>query len=202
MENLKAITLDPKKSVLFLVDYQAKMFWGAESHDKTYIKNNVMALAKGTAILGVPAVLTTISAKSNGDFLPEIVSMFPKNKIIDRKMPSFDALEDSEIFDALRKTKRKQVVVSGLWTSMCMTLTALRCLREGYEVFGVMDTTGSESLPAYNMAVKRMVQAGVVPVTWMQVVSEWMHDWKNPKAGELYSDFYSAYSGYFGQKAP
>lgn len=201
MEN-KAITLDPKKSVVLLVDYQAKMFWGVESHSRTYIKENVMALSKGAQILGVPMVLTSISAKSNGDFLPEIVAMFPKNKIIDRKMPSFDALEDKELFDEVKKTKRKQILVSGLWTSMCMALTALRLLREGYEVFGIMDTTGSENIHAYDMAVKRMVQAGVVPVTWMQVVSEWMHDWKNPKAGQLYSDVYAAYSGYFGQKSP
>lgn len=198
----KAVTLNPKECVLFLVDYQAKMFWGVESHSRTYIKENVMALSKGLSILGVPAVLTTISAKLNGDFLPEIVKMYPKNKILDRKMPSFDALEDKELMAMLKQTKRKQVIIAGLWTSMCMTLTALRLIREGYEVFGVMDATGSENLHAYEMAVKRMTQAGVVPVTWMQVVSELMHDWRNPKAGELYTDVYSAFSGYFGQKSP
>ncbi|MHB8104944.1 MAG: isochorismatase family protein [Dehalococcoidales bacterium] len=202
MENKFTETLDDKNSVLLLVDYQARMFWGAPANDSTYVKNNVMALAKGAEILGVPAVLTTINAKGNGDFLPEIVAMFPKNPIIDRKVPAFDAFEDKDVFDAVKKTGRKQLVISGLWTSMCMALTALRGLREGFNVFGVMDTASSESVDAHKMAIKRMVQAGVVPCTWMQVISEWMHSWQNPKSGELYTKVYSAYNGYFGQKRP
>jgi nicotinamidase-related amidase len=195
-------SLEAKNSVLLLVDYQARMFWGAISSDPTYVKNNVMALAKGAQILSVPAVLTTIGAKNNGAFLPEIVEMFPDTPVIDRKIPSFDAFEDKEVFDAVKKTGRKQLVLSGLWTSMCMALTALRGLREGFNVFGVMDAASSESLDAHNMAVQRMVQAGVVPCTWMQVISEWMHSWQNPKASELYTKVYGAYNGYFGQKRP
>lgn len=202
MDNKFTETLEPKNSVLLLVDYQARMFWGASSNDPTYVKNNVMALAKGAEILEVPTVLTTIGAKNNGEFLPEIVEMFPGSPVIDRKIPSFDAFEDKEVLNAVRKTGRKQLVLSGLWTSMCMALTALRGLREGFNVFGVMDTASSESVDAHQMAIKRMIQAGVVPCTWMQVVSEWMHSWQNPKAGDLYAKVYSAYNGYFGQKRP
>ena len=194
--------LDVKSSVLLLVDYQARMFWGAPANDSTYVKNNVMALAKGAAVLGVPTVLTTIGAKNNGDFLPEIVEMFPSTPVIDRKLPSFDAFEDKDVFDAVKKTTRKQLVVCGLWTSMCMSFTALRGIREGFNVFGVMDAASSESVDAHKMAIARMIQAGVVPCTWMQVISEWMHDWQNPKSGELYTKVYSAYNGYFGQKRP
>ncbi len=202
MDNKFQESLEAKTSVLLLVDYQAKMFWGASSKDPTYVKNNVTALAKGAQILGVPTVLTTIGAKNNGEFLPEIVEMFPDSPVIDRAVRSFDALEDKPVFDAVKKSGRKQLVISGLWTSMCMALTALRALREGYNVFGVMDASSSESVDAYNMAVKRMIQAGVVPCTWMQVISEWMHSWQNPKAGELYMKVYSTYNGYFGQKQP
>ena len=202
MDNRFARPLDPNSSVLLLVDYQARMFWGATSHDPTYVKNNVMALAKGAQILGIPTVLTTIGAKNNGAFLPEIVDMFPSVQVIDRKVPTFDAFEDREVLDAVRKTGRKQLVLSGLWTSMCMALTALRGLREGFDVFGVTDAAASESLDAHNMAVQRMIQAGVVPCTWMQTISEWMYSWQNPKSGELYTNVYSAYNGYFGQKRP
>jgi nicotinamidase-related amidase len=195
-------SLEAKSSVLLLVDYQARMFWGAISNDPTYVKNNVMALAKGAQILGVPTVLTTIGAKNNGPFLPEIVEMFPDSPVIDRKIPSFDALEDKPVFDAVKKSGRKQLVISGLWTSMCMAITALRGLREGFNVFGVMDAASSESVYAHNMAVQRMIQAGVVPCTWMQVISEWMHSWQNPKSGDLYAKVYSAYNGFFGQKQP
>jgi nicotinamidase-related amidase len=202
MENQFTQPLEAKKSVLLLVDYQARMFWGAISNDPTYVKNNVMALAKGAEILEVPVVLTTIGAKNNGDFLPEIVAMFPNTPVIDRKIPSFDAFEDKDVLNAVRKTGREQLVLSGLWTSMCMALTALRGLREGFSVYGVMDAASSESKDAHNMAIKRMVQAGVVPCTWMQVISEWMHGWNNPKSGELYTKVYSAFNGYFGQKRP
>jgi nicotinamidase-related amidase len=195
-------SLEAKNSVLLLVDYQARMFWGASAKDPTYVKNNVMALAQGARILGVPTVLTTIGARNNGEFLPEIVAMLPDTPAIDRKIPSFDAFEDKDVFDAVKKTGRKQLVISGLWTSMCMAFTALRGLREGFNVFGVMDAASSETIDAHNMAIKRMVQAGVVPCTWMQVVSEWMHSWQNPKAGELITKVYGAYNGYFGQKRP
>ena len=202
MDNKLSKSLEAHSSVLLLVDYQARMFWGAISHDPTYVKNNVMALSKGAEILGIPTVLTTIGAKNNGAFLPEIVEMFPDVPVIDRKVPSFDAFEDKEVLDAVKKTGRKQLVISGLWTSMCMAITALRGLREGFDVFGVMDAAASESLAAHNMAVQRMIQAGVVPCTWMQTVSEWMGSWQNPKAGELYTKVYRAYSGFFGQKQP
>lgn len=202
MDNKFLNKLEANQSVLLLVDYQARMFWGAISHDSTCVKNNVMALAKGAQILGVPTVLTTIGAGNNGAFLPEIVEMFPGAPIFDRKTASFDAFDEKKVLAAVRKTGRKHLVLSGLWTSMCMAITALRGLREGFDVFGVMDTAASESLDAHNMAVRRMIQAGVVPCTWMQTISEWMNSWQNPKAGDLYAKVYSAYNGYFGQKGP
>ncbi len=200
MENKFSQPLDANKSVLLLIDYQAKMLYGVESGDRTLIQNNVLALAKAAQILDIPTVLTTIGAKGNGQFMPEIAKMFPAVQIIDRKMPGFDALDDRDVFDAVKQTGRKQLVLSGLWTSMCFAFTALRGLREGFDVFGVMDVAGSESPEAHNMAIKRMVQAGVVPCTWMQTVSEWMNNWNNPKAGELVMNVYTKYSGYFAQK--
>jgi isochorismate hydrolase len=200
MENKFTKMLIAKESVLLLVDYQARMVYGTESHDRTYLKNNVMALAKGAEILHIPTVLTTHNAANNGPFLHEIVEMFPKLSVIDRKVPGFDALDDEDVLEAVKKTGRKQLVISGLWTSMAMTLTTLHALREGFDVFGVMDAAGSESLYSHDMAVLRMIQAGVVPCTWMQTVSEWMNTWHNPKAAELFTKVYCVYSSFFGQK--
>ena len=202
MDNKFTMPLEAEKSALLLIDYQAKMFWGASSKDTTLLKNNVMALASGAQILGVPTVLTSIGVKINGVFLPEITGMFPNVSVINRNGSAFDAFEDKGVFDTVKKTGRKQLVLSGLWTSMCMAFTALRALREGFDVFGVMDTAADYSVESDRMAVKRMVQAGVVPCSWMQVISEWMHDWQNPKAGELVKNVYQAYNGYFGQKGP
>ncbi len=202
MDSKSIKLLEADTSVLLLVDYQARMFWGATSHDPTYVKNNVLALAKGAKILGIPTVLTTIGAENNGAFLPEIMEMFPKTRAIDRKVPSFNAFDDKAVSAAIKKTGRKQLVLSGLWTSMCMSITALHGLLEGYDVFGVTDAAASESLDAHNTAIARMIQAGVIPCTWMQTISEWMNSWQNPKADELYTKVYKAYNGFFGQEQP
>jgi nicotinamidase-related amidase len=200
MNNKFLQPLDANNSVLLLIDYQPKMLYGVESGDRTLIQNNVLALAKGAQILNIPTVLTSIGEKINGQFTPEIVKMFPNTHVIARKIPGFDAFDDPEVLSAVKQTGKKQLVLSGLWTSMCFAFTAIRGLREGFDVFGVMDVAGSESIDAHNTAIQRMIQAGVVPCTWMQTVSEWMNNWNNPKAGELVKKVYSKYSAFFAQR--
>ena len=193
-------TIEANESVLLLIDYQAKMLYGVESSDRTLIQNNVLALAKGAQVLNIPTILTSIGEKLNGQFMPEIVEMFPDTRVIARKMPGFDAFDDEDVLNAVNMTGKKQLVLTGLWTSMCFAFTALHGLREGFDVFGVMDAAGSESPDAHNTAVQRMIQAGVVPCTWMQTVSEWMNNWGNPKAGQLLQDVYNKHSAFFAQK--
>lgn len=197
MENDMAERLIANNSVLLLIDYQAHKFYGVESHGRTEIKNNVMGLAQGASILGIPTILTTMNAWYSGPFMPEIVAMFPESTVFDRK--TINAFDENDVREAVNSTGRKQLVISGLWSGICLCLAALEGIRTGYEVFAVVDSAGSESLDSHNTAVMRMVQAGVVPCTWMQVISEWMVSWENPKAGELYAQVFSRYSGYFGQ---
>lgn len=153
---------DANNSILLLVDYQDRLFDGIESQNCTDIKNNVIALAKGAQELGIPAVLTTIRAKINGPFLPEIIEIFPYASLIDRKEPSFDVLEDHELLAAVQQTGKKQMVLSGLWTSMCMCHTSLHGLRVGFDVLGVMDAAGAEDLETHTAALQRMIQDGAV----------------------------------------
>ena len=77
-------------------------------------------------------------------------------------------------------TERNKIVISGLWSSMCFTYTALHGLREGYEVYGLIDAAGDSTVDAHKYGVERMLQAGVIPITVESLVSEWMHDWNNP----------------------
>jgi nicotinamidase-related amidase len=92
------------------------------------------------------------------------------------------------------------VVVSGLWTSMCFTCTALHALKEGYEVYGLMDAAGDSTAEAHQFGIERMLQAGVIPITLESLVSEWMHDWANPKAGELVKEVYTRYGAMIGME--
>jgi nicotinamidase-related amidase len=190
--------LTGKNSVLVLVDYQPSMFKGVSSGDKIIIKSAAICAAKAACILGVPVVLSAINPKSLGEFIPEIAALFPNQKVFARIVPSFDAFENEETYNAFKKTERKKLVLSGLWTSMCFAFTALHALKEGYEVYGLIDAGGDSTLDAHKYGVERMLQAGVIPITLESLVSEWMHDWNNPKAGELVKEVYSKYGAMIG----
>jgi len=190
--------LTNKNSVLVLVDYQPSMFKSVSSGDKTIIKGAAISAARAARILGVPVVLSAINPKAMGEFIPEIATLFPNQEVFARKKPGFDAFEDEGTWNAFKKTERKKVVISGLWTSMCFAYTALHALKEGYEVYGLVDAAGDSTLDAHKYGVKRMLQAGVIPITLESLVSEWMHDWNNPKAGELVKEVYSKYGAMIG----
>ncbi|VVB67548.1 Isochorismatase family protein [Candidatus Norongarragalina meridionalis] len=198
MADPKLKLLTDKDSVLLLVDYQPAMFKGVESGNRTKIRNCVIAAAKAAKILGVPVVLTTIGPKLNGDCIKEVTELFPGQEVYARTMPSFDAFEDARVLEAVKKTGRKRVVISGLWTSMCFAYTAIHGIREGFEVYGLIDAAGDASKDAHKYGIKRMLQVGVVPITLISLVSEWMHDWGNPKAGELIKEVYSKYEAMLG----
>lgn len=190
--------LSDKNSVLVLIDYQPTMFRSVASGDKSRIKTAAICAAKAASILGIPAVFSTINPKSNGEFIPEIIKLFPGHEVFARKVPSFDAFEDERNFNAVKNTGRKKIVISGLWTCMCFAYTALHGLREGLEVYGLMDAAGDSTPDAHKYGIKRMLQAGVIPITLEALVSEWMHDWDNPKAGELVKEVYSQYGAMIG----
>lgn len=190
--------LSDKNSALVLVDYQPSMFKSISSGDKTIIKSAAICAAKAASILGVPVVLSSINPKSMGDFIPEIAKLFPGQEVFARKIPSFDAFEDERTWSAVKKTGRRKLVISGLWTSMCFAYTALHALKEGYEVYGLMDAAGDSTSAAHKYGIKRMLQAGVIPITVESLVSEWMHDWNNPKAGKLVKEVYSKYGAMIG----
>ena len=194
--NLELLT--DKNSVLVLVDYQPTMFKSVGSGDKTRIKAAAIGAARAASILGIPVVLSSINPKYNGDVIPEIARLFPNQEVFARRIPSFDAFEDEPTWNAFKKTGKRKLVVSGLWTSMCFAYTALHSLKEGYETYGLIDAAGDSTPEAHEYGVKRMLQAGVIPITLESLVSEWMHDWNNPKATELVKEVYSKYGALIG----
>jgi nicotinamidase-related amidase len=190
--------LSDKNSMLVLVDYQSTMFKGVASGDKTIIRNAAYCAAKAASILKIPVVLSAINPKNNGPFMEEVTKLFPGREAFARKVPSFDAFEDEATFNAVKAAGRKKIVISGLWTSMCFAYTAIHAIKDGYEVYGLIDAGGDSTHDAHKYGVKRMLQAGVIPITVESLVSEWMHDWANPNAGELVRDVYSRYGYMIG----
>ena len=201
MDNIndgKLELLSDKNSCLLLVDYQSSMFKGVGSGDKPRIRNAAICAAKAAKILDIPVVMSAISPKSNGEFIKEISDLFPGQEIYSRTIKSFDAFEEGKVLKAVKTAARKKIVISGLWTSMCFAYTAIHAIKEGYEVYGLIDASGDSTPEAHKYGIKRMLQVGVTPITVESLVSEWMHDWENPKAGELVKEVYSKFGAMLG----
>ncbi|MCW3995774.1 MAG: isochorismatase family protein [Candidatus Bathyarchaeota archaeon] len=190
--------LTAQNSVLVLIDFQPSMFRSIASGDKVVIKKAAVGAAKAAKILGVPVVLSAINPKLNGDFIKDITELFPSQEVFARKVPSFDAFEDERTWGYFQQTGRRKVVMAGLWTSMCFAYTAIHARKEGYDVYGLMDAAGDSTPAAHKYGIERMLQVGVIPLTLEALVSEWMHDWDNPKSGELVKEVYSKYGALIG----
>jgi nicotinamidase-related amidase len=157
--------LTPEESVLLLIDHQAFQFANLNSHDPTIIVNNIIALAKVAKVFGVPVILTTVTEERGGHIIKGLQDVFPEEKPIDRTF--INTWQDERVVTAIKKTGRKKIVMASLWTEMCLAMPAIQAQGEGYQVYAVTDASGGVSPEAHDMAVRRMVQAGVVPITWM-----------------------------------
>ena len=117
----------------------------------------------------IPTTITTVETDGfSGHTYPELLAVFPDHKLLERT--SMNSWDDQNVRDALAANGRKKVVVSGLWTEVCNTTFALCAMLEGgYEIYMVADASGGTSVDAHKYAMDRMVQAGVVPMTWQQV---------------------------------
>jgi nicotinamidase-related amidase len=167
--------LRPEDSILVLIDHQPYQFANLNSHDPTMIINNVVGLAKTAKVFNVPTILTTVIAERGGHLIKGLQDVFPDQKPIDRTF--INTWQDPNVTDIVKKSGRKQLVLAALWTEICLAMPAIQALGEGYEVFIVTDASGGVSVEAHDMAVRRMVQAGAVPITWMAVMGEWQRDW-------------------------
>jgi nicotinamidase-related amidase len=168
--------LTPQNSVLILIDHQPQMAFATKSIDIVELRNNVTGLAKAAKAFGVPTILTVVAEKTfSGPIFPEVQAVFPDQKPIDRT--TMNSWEDPRIVSAVQKTGRKKLVIAALWTEVCLVGPTLSAIDEGYEVYIVTDASGGVSNEAHNTAVRRLIQAGATPVTWLQVMLEYQRDW-------------------------
>lgn len=173
-QGLKAL-LRPEDSVVVLIDHQPYQFANLHSHEPTMIINNVIGLAKAAKAFKVPTILSTVMEERGGYLIKGLLDVFPEQKPIDRT--TINTWEDRRVVQAVEKTGRKQLILAALYTEICLAMPAIHALEEGYDVFIVTDASGGVSAEAHDMAVRRMVAAGCVPITWMAVASEWQRDW-------------------------
>ena len=198
MSKCKLEVLTPENCQLIFIDHQPQMAFGVQSIDRQVLKNNTVALAKSAKAFGIPTTITTVETESfSGHTYPELLAVFPDTPLLERT--SMNSWDDQKVRDALKKNGRKKIVVSGLWTEVCNLTFALSAMHDtDYEIYMVADASGGTSLEAHNYAMDRMVQAGVVPVTWQQVLLEWQRDWKNKDTYDAVMDIVREHSGAYG----
>lgn len=169
--------LTPTNCQMIFIDHQPQMAFGVQSIDRQVLKNNTVALAKAAKLFKIPTTITTVESESFSGFTyPELLDVFPGAKTLERS--SMNSWDDQKVRDALARNGQKKVVVSGLWTEVCNNGFAFSAMAEGgYEIFMVADASGGTSKDAHDYSMQRMIQAGVVPMTWQQVMLEWQRDW-------------------------
>jgi len=167
--------LRPQDSILLLIDHQPFQMANLHSHEPTVIINNVVGLAKLAKVFQVPTILTTVIEERGGKIFQGIQDVYPDQVPINRTL--INTWEDPKVTDLVKNSGRKQVILAGLYTEICVAMPAIQALGEGYDVFVVTDACGSVTAEAHDMAVRRLVQAGVVPLNWLAVLGEWQRDW-------------------------
>ncbi|EKK5429536.1 hydrolase [Enterobacter hormaechei] len=198
MTTSKLEVLTPANCQIIFIDHQPQMAFGVQSIDRQVLKNNTVALAKAAKVFNIPTIITTVETESfSGNTYPELLDVFPGQDILERT--SMNSWDDQKVRYALKANGKKKVVVAGLWTEVCNNSFALCAMLEGdYEIYMVADASGGTSKEAHDFAMQRMIQAGVIPVTWQQVMLEWQRDWARKETYTAVMDIVREHSGAYG----
>ncbi|MDR3314663.1 MAG: hydrolase [Oscillospiraceae bacterium] len=197
MRNYQQSLLDPTQAAVIIIDHQPQMYFGVESHHRACILNNVTALAKAAQAFNVPCILTTVEAQMFSGYLAQkIQNVYPQSVPVDRTC--INCWEDQNLKKAVTGTGKRKLLLAGLWTEACVTFPALSMREDGFEVFAVADACGGATKEAHDLAMQRMIQAGVVPVTWQQVMLEFQRDWNNKDTYNKVMAIVKEHSGAYG----
>lgn len=190
--------LNPTNHVLLMIDHESQMAFAVESQPIEELRNNTGLLAATSKIYDVSTVITTVAEKSfSGPVFPEIREHYPdEKKYIDRT--TMNSWEDKRVVKAVEDFKKKKLVIAGLWTEVCTLTASLSALEDGYEVYVVTDASGGVSQEAHDMAVARMVQAGVIPITSLQYLLEVHRDWARSDMYLQVLEISKKYGGAYG----
>ncbi len=179
------------------IDHQPQMTFGVANIDRQLLINNVVLLAKGAKEFGVPAILTAVETESfSGYIWPQLMDVFPGQQPIERT--GMNAWDTPAFREAVKSTGRKNIVLAGLWTEVCVTWPTLHMLSAGYNVYIVEDACGATSHMAHDAAMRRCVQAGAVPMTTIATVLEFQRDWANRDHYDALMSLFREHGGAYG----
>jgi len=193
--NKQYVRLDKKDAAVLLVDHQAGLLSLVRDIEPDRFKNNVLAIADLAQYFGLPTILTTSFEEGpNGPLLPELKEIFPDAPFIARP-GQINAWDNEDFVKAVKKTGKKQLIIAGVVTEVCVAFPALSALAEGFDVFVVTDASGTFNDVTRHSAWDRMSAAGAQLMTWFAVACELHRDWRNDieGLGALFSNHISDY---------
>jgi nicotinamidase-related amidase len=168
--------ITPENAALIVIDYQPSQVATVRSMEHQLLMKNIVSTVKVANAFKVPIVHSTVNvANGQGPTVAELAELLKGNPPIDRT--NINSWEDAAFVDAVRKTGRRKLIFCALWTEVCMTFPALDALREGYEVYPVVDAIGGTSVEAHRAGLERVTQAGGQPISWVSLACELQRDW-------------------------
>lgn len=177
------VRLDKNNAAVLLVDHQDGLLSLVRDIDPDKFKNNVLALADIAEYFKLPTILTTsFEDGPNGPLVPELKQKFPNAPYIARP-GQINAWDNEDFVNAIKATGKKQLIIAGVVTEVCVAFPALSAIEAGYDVFVVTDASGTFSQITRDAAWNRMSQAGVQLMSWFAVASELHRDWRNDVEG-------------------
>ncbi|CAN5355292.1 hydrolase [soil metagenome] len=180
--------LTPRNAALLIIDFQPVQVSSIVTMEKRLLIANVVNLAKTAKLYDLPVVLTTVNVATglNTPTITPITDVLPGVTPIDRT--AINAWEDEDFVAAVKATGRRKLIMVALWTEVCLAFPALDALREGFDVYAVVDAVGGTSQLAHQAGIDRVVQAGGKPVSWIQVACELQRDWNRTATAQGFAE--------------
>lgn len=170
--------LTPENSVLAMIDHQTGLMVGLGDEHPTVLKNNIVGLTRTAKAIGLPSVVTaSLPEGPNGPVMPEITDVLGE-EVIERE-GQINAWDSLAFKQAIEKTGRKKIIMAGIVTDVCLLFPALSAVEEGYDVYAVIDASGTWNKTVQEVTIQRLSQAGVKVTTWASVLAELMNDWRS-----------------------
>jgi nicotinamidase-related amidase len=168
--------LTPENAALVVIDYQPSQVEAVKSIGHDLLVDNIVSVARLAQTFELPVVLSTVNvANGQGPTIPELKMVLSDSPEIDRT--TLNAWEDTEFRQAVEATGRRKLIMTALWTEICLAFPSLDAMRAGFETYPVVDAVGGTSPEAHRAGLERIAQAGGKPVSWVSLACELQRDW-------------------------
>lgn len=188
--------LTPQNAALVIIDYQPVQVTSIASMDRHALVDNIVSVVRLARLFQLPIVVSTVNVATgkNAPTIHQIRDLIPDVREVDRTQ--INAWEDRDFQAAVKATGRRKIILTALWTEACLTFPSLDMLREGFEIYPVVDAVGGTSVEAHRAALERVQQAGARLVSWVQLACELQRDWNRTATAKEFGEILFAVEGH------